>query len=60
MANRKFAKTLSKEDRDGYFAKIDIYEGWFRDTVLSGQNSNALIIMPLESMTPRYRDQSPT
>jgi len=39
---------------------MDVYKRWFEDTVWTGKNSNALTIMPLESMAPRYRDQPPT
>ncbi|KAK3328636.1 amidase signature domain-containing protein [Cercophora scortea] len=55
-----FAKDITKEQRDADFAKMDVFERWVNDTVLGGVNANALVIMPLESMTPRYRDESPT
>jgi hypothetical protein len=51
---------MTKEKRDQGFAKIDIYEKWFHDTILTGKHSNALVILPLESMTPRYRDEPPS
>ncbi|KAI1155440.1 amidase signature domain-containing protein [Nemania diffusa] len=42
-----YAQSISREKRDRDFAKIE-------------KKSNALVIMPLESMTPRYRDEAPT
>ncbi|OKL58530.1 hypothetical protein UA08_06367 [Talaromyces atroroseus] len=32
---------------------------WSFGKVLSGKHANALVILPIESMTPRYRDQPP-
>ncbi|KAJ8105970.1 hypothetical protein ONZ43_g7220 [Nemania bipapillata] len=55
-----FAETMSQEKRDQDFAKIDVYKQWFTQTVWAGTRSNALIVMPLESMSPRYRDEVPS
>ena len=57
---RTFAKGISREDRDEGFARLDIYEKWFNEVILTGKHSNALIVMPLESMCPRYRDEPPS
>ncbi|KAF3480209.1 uncharacterized protein GIQ15_05556 [Arthroderma uncinatum] len=53
-------KTISKEQRDAGFKRLSIYEHWLTDTILSGEHSNALLVLPLESMSPRYRDEPPT
>ncbi|KAF1954922.1 amidase signature enzyme [Byssothecium circinans] len=56
----EMASTVSKEERDDGFARIAAYAEWLKDTVLTGNRSNALIIHPQENMRPRYRDQPPT
>jgi len=56
---RKFAKTISKDDRDKGFARLDVYKKWFEDTFLATNSNNTLIIMPQEFMQSRYRDQVP-
>ncbi|KAM4057223.1 amidase [Hirsutella rhossiliensis] len=55
-----FAKNVSKEKRDEDFAKLDVFEKWFHSTILTEKHSNPLIIMPLECVVPRYRDNTPT
>lgn len=50
---------MSKEERDDGFAKIDIYARWMRNRVLTGDHANALVVLPLENMSPRYRDEVP-
>jgi hypothetical protein len=57
---RELGKTISKEERNEGFCNIDTYRKWFRQTILTGKHANALTILPLEAMTPRYRDQPPT
>ncbi len=52
-----FAKNMSKEKRDQDFERLAVYKRWFNEAVVSG--GNPLIIMPLESMVPRYRDEAP-
>ncbi|KAH7264620.1 amidase signature domain-containing protein [Fusarium solani] len=56
----ELGKTISKEERNEGFCNIDTYRKWFRQTILTGKHANALTILPLEAMTPRYRDQPPT
>lgn len=56
---REFAKTISKEGRDRGFARLDVYKKWFEDTFLVANDNSTLIIMPQESMQPRYRDEVP-
>lgn len=57
--NRSIGRGISKEDRDVGFQRIDIYKKWFNNTVLTGNKSNAVVILPLETMATRYRDQLP-
>ncbi|KAI0396029.1 amidase signature domain-containing protein [Xylariaceae sp. FL0594] len=54
-----YAKNISREERDRDFAKIEVYRQWLTESVFTGKASNALVMMPLESMTTRYRDEVP-
>ncbi|MCJ1251052.1 hypothetical protein MMC30_008283 [Trapelia coarctata] len=56
----KFAQTISKEIRDSGFKRMEVYQKWFEDTILAATDGNVLIVMPLESLTPRYRDEVPS
>ncbi|KAK3946710.1 amidase signature domain-containing protein [Pseudoneurospora amorphoporcata] len=56
----EFAKEITREERDLGFRKMDVYRKWFKNTILTGKHSNTLVMMPLESMGPRYRDEVPT
>ncbi|KAK0111635.1 hypothetical protein ONS95_001980 [Cadophora gregata] len=54
-----FAQTISKDKRDKGFEHIKTYKEWFETQILSTATGNVLVVMPIESMNPRYRDESP-
>ena len=56
----ELAKGITREERNLGFHKMDVYREWFNKTILTGEHSNALVMMPLEKMEPRYRDEVPT
>jgi len=53
-----FAKTISKEKRDEDFRRLGVYKEWFNESFF-GETDNPVIVMPLECMAPRYRDEVP-
>ncbi|KAJ5718895.1 uncharacterized protein N7483_009977 [Penicillium malachiteum] len=53
-------KTISEEERDSGFKDIEAYARWFNEIILKESRANALMILPLESMCPRYRDEAPS
>jgi hypothetical protein len=57
--NREEGQKISKMERDDGFNKIEIYVRWMRDRVLTGDRANAFVVLPLENMSPRYRDEIP-
>ncbi|KAJ6037380.1 amidase signature enzyme [Penicillium herquei] len=52
-------KAISEEERDNGFRKIKIYARWFKETILKEDRANAVMILPLKNMSPRYRDEAP-
>ncbi|KAJ5623416.1 amidase signature enzyme [Penicillium lividum] len=62
LPNRKLwgvGQRMSKMERDDGFNKIEIYARWFKERVLTGDRANAFVVLPLENMSPRYRDEVP-
>ncbi|KKP06858.1 glutamyl-tRNA(Gln) amidotransferase [Trichoderma harzianum] len=52
-------KQTSSEDRFTASQRMDIYKSWFKQHVLTGRNESAIIVLPLDSSGPRYRDDCP-
>ncbi|PNP59008.1 hypothetical protein THARTR1_01256 [Trichoderma harzianum] len=52
-------KQTSADDRMTASQRIDIYKSWFKEHVLTERNKSAIIVLPLDSAGPRYRDDCP-
>ncbi|PYI09921.1 amidase signature enzyme [Aspergillus sclerotiicarbonarius CBS 121057] len=50
------AKNITEDERTRAAAKISDYQHWFREVILD-TNSGHLLILPIEHMGPRYRDE---
>lgn len=57
--NRGVGQNMSKTERDDGFDKIEIYARWVTEIVLTGDRASAFVVLPLEEMSPRYRDEVP-
>lgn len=56
---RDAGKNTSLYNRNDGFKRIEVYRQWFQQTILTGDHTNAIIVMPLEDAKPRYRDDVP-
>jgi len=54
------ASKITKATRDEGISRLSIYKSWFLSTVLKSSTTNTVIILPIEDLSPRYRDESPT
>ncbi|PON25427.1 glutamyl-tRNA(Gln) amidotransferase [Trichoderma gamsii] len=52
-------KAITQKQRDEGFKRINTYREWFQQAVRANENTNAIVIMPIESAEPRYRDEFP-
>ena len=59
IEGREAGKLISKAERDEAVKRINIYRSWFGSTILAAERLNALVILPIEGMSPRYRDEPP-
>ena len=39
--------------------KLEVYRKWFTDNVMKEAIYDTLIVIPIEEMSPRYRDEAP-
>ncbi|KAL6895047.1 amidase signature domain-containing protein [Trichoderma evansii] len=52
-------KNITKEQRDEGFERINTYSKWFQQKVRTNNNTDAIVILPIETAEPRYRDEFP-
>lgn len=60
LCSRKVGEAVTKQERDDGYASIYAYSGWFKETFFPEDGSNFLMVLPIEGMVPRYRDEIPT
>ncbi|KAH8122242.1 amidase signature enzyme [Trichoderma asperelloides] len=52
-------KNITREKRDEGFERINTYSKWFQQTVRTKDNTDAIVMLPIETAGPRYRDEFP-
>lgn len=57
---RESGKTIKKSERDEAVGRVDVFRAWFRGTILPRSGKNSMLILPIENVTARYRDEPPT
>jgi hypothetical protein len=58
---RDTAKQISKEERDKYWRRSEIYRHWLLDNIFKAGDEDCVTIMilPIEQGQPNYRDVEP-
>ncbi|KAI9712290.1 MAG: hypothetical protein M1820_001503 [Bogoriella megaspora] len=51
---------ITLEERDTAVERLEIYRKWFLETVMREKERNSLVIIPIEKISPRYRDEVPS
>lgn len=57
--SRGLSEQIRKETRDEAVNRIRHYKKWFLKTVMRSETSNPIIVLPIEHISPRYRDEPP-
>jgi len=51
------ASKITLAQRDEAVRRIHIYRKWFLTTIMASDERNPLIVLPIENVSPRYRDE---
>ncbi|KAL8963647.1 MAG: hypothetical protein Q9193_000116 [Seirophora villosa] len=54
------ATKITQSARDTAVKKLAVYRTWFCNIVMREQEHNSIVILPIENMSPRYRDEART
>lgn len=55
---RQLSATITRSMRNTAVEKLEVYPKWFSDRVLQSGKQNSIIILPIENMSPIYRDEA--
>ncbi|KAL8899858.1 MAG: hypothetical protein Q9207_005985 [Kuettlingeria erythrocarpa] len=52
--------TITQTARDIAVGKLEVYRRWVCDTVMGEEEHSSIVVLPIENMSPRYRDEART
>ncbi|KUJ08791.1 amidase signature enzyme [Mollisia scopiformis] len=50
-------KPITKSQRDEAVRRLGIFRTWFRKSIINAEYDNAMVVLPIENVYPRYRDE---
>lgn len=53
------AAQITKAERDEAEERIEVYREWFLEHVMKVGERDAIVVLPIEEIFPRYRDVAP-
>ena len=56
---REAAKNITKAERDEAIHRLLVYRAWFLTHFINANSRNILVVLPIENISPRYRDEPP-
>lgn len=57
---RDIASRISRLERDDAVGKLEVYRRWFAEEVMKVGQLNTIVVLPVEEISPRYRDEAPS
>lgn len=54
---RGLAALVGKSQRDEAMERFRVFKTWFLDHIMAASKRNTLVILPIENLEPRYRDE---
>lgn len=55
---RDLSAKITQTERDIAIARLDVYRKWFSQEVMQVEKHDSLVIIPIENISPRYRDEA--
>ena len=55
---RDISAKITKKARDIALDKLEVYSKWFCNIIMQVEKQNAIVVLPIENMSPRYRDEA--
>lgn len=55
----ELSSKITQEERNEACKRLDVYKKWFLEQVAKEHETDAIVIIPIEEISPRYRDDPP-
>jgi hypothetical protein len=57
---RELSSRIREDANVEALKRLEVYKEWFLNVVMKTEQRNTLVIIPIEEISPRYRDELPT
>ena len=57
-STRDLSAKITKAERDSAIARLDVYRKWFFQEVMQVNKHASIVVVPIENISPRYRDDA--
>ena len=57
---RNLSATITRDERDEAVRRLAIFKKWFAHEVMEEGQKTTLVVLPIENISPRYRDEATT
>jgi hypothetical protein len=58
LTDRDLSSHITKEANAEAIRRLDVYRDWFNKVVIKANSRNAIVLIPIEEVSPRYRDET--
>ena len=55
---RDLSATITEAERETAITRLKVYREWFVREVMQVKKFNSIVIIPIENISPRYRDSA--
>lgn len=55
---REQSAKITQNERDIAISRLEVYREWFSKEVMQAGTCNTIVIIPIENISPRYRDDA--
>jgi hypothetical protein len=57
--SRELSSHITSEAHAEAMVRLEVYKDWFDEVVMKLGKQTALVLIPIEEISPRYRDEAP-
>lgn len=58
LLSKELSGKISEAERDIAVERLDVYRRWFSQVMMQVEERNMIVILPIENISPRYRDEA--
>ena len=58
VGSRNLSSHITSNEHEKALGRLEVYRAWFNRTIMKPEERNTIILIPIEEIAPRYRDEA--